>query len=429
MWRILMKNIFIILIATLLLGLMFLGCKKDEGIEPLGPITINGFVKDYRGNPVSGAVVLIPGKAAVTTTASGTFSIPNVTTPYDISVIVSSSKIAIVYRGLHRSDPKLLYMDYLPSTSYSTSISGTVPVLSGKTTIVYFVGGSRSYPGSVNPTTGAYTIYPNWYGTIDSLVGKLFVLRYEVNTSGLPIDYDAYGTKTLTVKNGVALSAQDLSGSDLVNPFESNISGSIARPADYTLNGRYIYTRFNNAYINLGAEYPPSSDNFVYTVPSIQEVTYAIYVQGSKISGSSTMYTYFMKHEITANSTGVTVPLNSSARLAIPLNNATNIDTLTQFTWSQGAGDGVNLVRIYPTSGSNPSYYIFTTGTGEKIPNFSAQALGLPANTAYAWSIQRYYPLTSIDDIASDTFRKMGQEWNKTYGYSYSETFNFTTKP
>jgi hypothetical protein len=247
--------------------------------------------------------------------------------------------------------------------------------------------------------------------------------------SGLPIDYDAYGTKTLTVKNGVALSAQNFSGSDLVNPFESNISGSIARPTDYTLNGRYLYTRFNNAYISLGGEYLPSSDDFVYTVPNIQEVTFAIYVQGYKTSGSYNLYSYFMKHDITANSTGVTVPLNASARLAIPLNNATNVDTLTQFTWSQGAGDGVNLVRIFPTSGSNPSYYIFTTGTGEKIPNFSAQALGLPANTPYAWHIQRYYPLASIDDIASDTFRKMGQEWNKTYGYSYSETFNFTTKP
>jgi hypothetical protein len=85
-------------------------------------------------------------------------------------------------------------------------------------------------------------------------------------------------------------------------------------------------------------------------------------------------------------------------------------------------------MMIFPASGSYPSYYIFTTGTNEKIPNLSAQALGLPANTAYKWMINRYYPLISVDDIASDAFRKLREEWNQSYGYSYSEVFNFTSR-
>jgi hypothetical protein len=420
-----MKNI----ITILLLSLVFFGCKKDSGTSPFVPITVNGFVKDYRGNPVSGATVLIPGKATVTTTASGTFSIADVTTPYDISVIFSSYKTAMVYRGLNKPDPKLLYMDYLPATSFSGTISGTVPVVTGKSTIVCFVDGSISYSATMDTTTGAYSITPNWYGTTDSLVGNLFILRYGVDASGLPIEYDAYGTKTLTLKNGATLTAQNFSAPDLVNPSESNISGTIVRPSDYIVSSRSLYLRFNNAYIALGSESSPSSDNFAYTVPSIQEITFAVYARASKTSGSSFMYSVLMKHDIVANSTGVSVPLYAPPSLTIPLNNSTNIDTLTQFTWSQGDGAGVNLMRVFPTSGSYPSYYIFTTGTVEKIPSFSAQALGLPANTAYKWMIYRYYPLTSIDDIASDTFRKLREEWNHTYGYSYSEVFNFTTKP
>jgi hypothetical protein len=429
MGKLFMKNILTMCISILLLGIIFFGCKKNEVIEPLGPITVNGFVKDYNGNPVSGAAVLIPGKATVTTTASGTFSIANVTTPYDITIIVSTSKTAIVYRGLNRPDPKLLYMTTLPTTNYSATISGTVPVASGKTTMVYFVGGSRAYGGTANPTTGAYSIYPYWYNGVDSLVGKLLVLRDTLNANALPIMYDAYWTKNLTIKNGATYSGQNFTALDAVNPAEAYITGSIVHPSDYPISSRQLYARFANAYIYLGNENSPSTDNFVYTVPSIPDITFAIYTYGYKTSGSFYMYSYIMKHDITAGSTGVTVTLNGSARLAIPLNNSTNIDTLTQFTWTQGEGSGVNLVRIYPTSSSNPSYYIFTTSTSEKIPNLSAQALGLPANTAYAWYVQRYYPLASIDDIASDTFRKMGQEWNKTYGYSYSETFNFTTKP
>jgi hypothetical protein len=425
MGKLFMKNILAIFISILVIGMIFFGCTKKTIIEPLGPINVDGFVKDYRGTPVSGAVVMIPGKATVTTTASGTFSFANVTTPYDVTVIVSSSKRAIVYKGLNRPNPKLLYTEYLPITQYSATISGTVPVVSGKTTKITFIGNLGSNYATTTAGTYSFTFY--WYGT-DSVVGKFFVLRYETNVSGLPVDYDAYWTKNMTLKNGVTYSGENFTAVDAVNPGETNISGSTVHPSDYTVSTRYLYARFADALLYFCYDPSYATDGFVFTVPSIQGLTFAIWTNGYQTSNSS-IFTANMQHDITAGSTGVTVTLNGASRPTIPINNSTNVDTLTQFTWTQGEGSGVYLIRIYPTSSSNPSYDIFTTSTIGTIPNLSAQALGLPSNTAYSWRVFRYYPLTTTDDVASDTYRTMSNYYNKTYGYSYSETFSFTTKP
>jgi hypothetical protein len=424
--KIFMKNILTIFISMLLLGMIFFGCSKKTIIEPLGPINVDGFVKDYRGNPVSGAFVLIPGKASVTTNASGTFSIANVTTPYDITVIVSAYKRAITYKGLSRPNPKLLYTDNLPTTQYYATISGTVPIVAGKTTKITYIGNLGS--NYTTTTTGTYSFTFYWYGGADSVVGKFFVLRYETNANGLPVDYDAYWTKNLTLKNGVTYSGQNFTAVDAVNPGETNISGSTVHPSDYTVSSRYLYARFADALIYFCYDPSYATDNFVFTVPSIQGLTFAIWTYGYQTSNSN-ISTYMMQHDITAGSTGVTVTLNGAPHPTIPINNSTNVDTLTQFTWTQGEGSGVYLVRIYPTSSSNPAYDIFTTSTSGTIPNLSAQALGLPSNTAYSWRVLRYYPLSTIDDVASDTYRTMSWYYNKTFGYSYSEIFNFTTKP
>lgn len=431
MEKLFMKNLLTILITTIILGITFIGCKKDEGPTATGPITVNGFVKDYYGQPVSGAAVIITGKTPVTTTASGTFSIPNVTIPYDISLIVSSTKTAVVYKGLSRSDPKLWYLG--PGTSvvyYNASISGTVPAASGKITRVIFVSGTNYSYTTADQTAGTYSLNISWREAIDSLAGKIYVLRYTTNTSGLPIDYDAYGSKVLTVKNGVTHSNQNFSVSDLSNPSETTMSGTIVRPTDYTLSYRTLNIQLDGALIYIAQEYTsPVPDNFSYIVPSVAGITFAVTVHASKTSTPNNPSSYFRKTGIAPGSSGVNIKLETAPHLALPLHNSTNVDTLTDFTWSQGGGEGINLVEFYSGVSTNPTYYIFTMGSSLRLPNFSALALGLPANTAYMWRVYRYLPVNSIDNAASDTFRNLLMFGTTDYGSSNSERFNFTTKP
>ncbi len=426
-----MKNILTICISLLMLGAIFFGCSKDEGPTASGPITVNGFVKDIYGTPVSGAAVIITGKTPTTTGAGGTFSIPNVTTPYDIALIVSSSKTAVVYKGLSRSDPKLFYLGVGATVvNNSAQISGTVPAASGKITRVLFVSGSNYSSTTADATTGNYSLSVYWRGTVDSLAGKIYVLRYTTNTAGLPIDYDAYGTKALTVKNGITYSNQNFLVADLSNPAETTIGGAIIRPTDYTLNYRTLYIKFDGALIYLAQEYTnPVPDNFSYIVPTITGITLAVSANATKISTPNNQSSSFTKMGITPGSSGVNVKLENGPRLALPLHNSTNVDTLTDFTWSQGGGEGVNLVEFLSGSSTNPTYYIFTMGSSLRIPNFSALALGLPQNTNYQWRVYRYLPVNTINNAASDTFRNLLMYQTSDYGSSSSERFNFTTKP
>jgi hypothetical protein len=439
-----MKNILTILISVIILGVIFFGCKKDEGPAAVGPITVSGFVKDLYGIPVANAAVVITGKTPVTTGASGEFSIPNVTTPYDISLIVSSSKLAVLYKGLSRSDPKLLYFGYSGGTTNSATINGTVPAASGKNTRVIFSSGSQIYSTYADQTTGTYSLPFYWIGTVDSVVGKLYILRYTTNVAGLPVDYDAYKDTSLTLKNGITSSGLNFAASNLSDPQDSNIGGTVTRNSSYSLSySRALYIKFNGGLIRFGTESSPASDAFSYHVPSISGMTFGVYASANKTSTPSNLYSNNYKTGITAGSMNVNVTLEAAPQLALPLNSATNVDTLTNFTWSQGGGSGVNLVAISPNSSSYPYYYIFTTGSNLNIQNYSALALGLPPSIAYTWQVYKFFPVTSyggnsasIDNSGSDQFRKLFMFALANYGcypsdlgFSISERFTFTTKP
>ncbi len=427
MWSIIMKNIFIIFIATLLLGFMFFGCEKEEGA--LGPITVSGFVKDYFGSPVSGAAVIIPGKSAVTTSAAGTFSIPNVTVPYDISVVVSTGKVAMIYQGLNRPDPKLLYLSF-PSISKSATITGTAPAASGRTTRIYFVSGANYSLATADPTTGAYTLNARWFDTSNTLIGKLILLRFSTDITGNPTTFDGYASKSLTVQNGASYSNQNFSTTEVVDPPDVTITGVVNIPAGYSISSRFLFIIFENAKIGLRSEYAPIvSNNFNFAVPNISGVQFGIRADASMSSTPNTIGTSFTKLGISAGSTNVNVTLESAPRLALPPHSSSNIDYNSEFTWSQGTGEGVNIVQMYSSVANSPRYYIFTRASNLKIPDFSVHGLGLPVNTLYSWSVYRYLPIPSTDYAASNTFIKWMREMTSDLGYTYSQTFTFTTKP
>ena len=128
--RILHLKQAIILSAVIISLLIGGGCGSDSPSEPQEDlptsITVNGFVKDFDGEPVSGVSVYVKGKTPSVTDANGAFSIADVTTPYEIRVILSTQQTGVIYQGLTRPDPTLLYFTSL-TTSKSATISGNVP--------------------------------------------------------------------------------------------------------------------------------------------------------------------------------------------------------------------------------------------------------------------------------------------------------------
>ena len=224
-----LKRVTILLSAFLFL-IMVVSCSEDspsESNETDQTITVSGFVKDIDGEPVSGVPVIIKGKAPVTTDANGAFTVSNVSKPYEARVIFSTDQAAIVYQGLTRSDPTLIYLG--TTSSYKTAtISGSVPPAAGKVTKVFFTSGSMAWSTNADQGTGSYSLDVNWKGTANSMTGKLQVLRWTQNSSGMPTQYDAYGfADNLTVSAGGNFPNNNFAVTDLTDPPEQNIS---ARP-------------------------------------------------------------------------------------------------------------------------------------------------------------------------------------------------------
>ena len=402
----------------------------DASVSAAQSIMVNGFVKDIDGEPISSVTVIVKGKTPTTTGANGAFSVSNVITPYEIRLILSTQQTAIVYQGLTRSDPSLLYFNST-TPNKSATITGSVPVAPGKTTLVFFVSGIKSWWTTADLVTGAYSINANWKGPEISYNGKLQVLRWTFNPNGSPSEYDAYGSKDLTISDGGLFSGKNFIATDFSDPSEQSISGSITRPtSSYAIRSKHLYLNFGNAYVSLWDEGGVGlTDIFSYTVPTITGATFEVDVDATISAIPNDRLSYYQKKGITGGTSGINIVLANAPQLNLPVHNGTGIDTTTQFLWAQGGGTGVNFVYIGPTFGSGPTYYLITAESSTTIPNLGPQGLGLPSNVAYVWWITRFFPVSTIDDAASDSFIPLINGNGGETGRGVSEMFNFTTHP
>lgn len=392
-------------------------------------MTVNGYVKDADGEPMSGITVLVKGKTPTTTGADGSFMIQDVVAPYELRIILSTEQTAIVYQGLTRSDPTLLYLGSTTADK-TANISGFVPAAAGKKTLVCFVSGTKSWYTTADPVSGFFSFTASWKGSVTSYTGNLFVLRWTPNANGLPTTYDAYGSKNLTISAGGTFGNNNFVEGDFSDPAELNIDGSIVLPTgSYTITNKQLQINFGNAYVYIAGEGGAGlTDNFSYTVPSISGATFEVDAVATVSATPNSRLSFYQKKGITGGSSGITVTLEGAPQLNLPVHNGTAIDTTTQFLWAQGGGTGVNMVQMIPNAlGTGPTYYIFTAGNTTNIPNLSPQGMGLPAGVNYRWAVLRFFPVSSIDDAASDLFVPLITGHAGDNGRVYSETFNFTT--
>ncbi len=423
-------TILLVFAFVLPLVVVGFGCKNDDSTAPgVTTITVSGFVKDYDGEPISGVVVIIRGSTPVTTAGDGSFSVANVTAPYDLSVVLGTQNTVVIFKGLTRSDPTLSYSVSL-ATLKTATITGTVPGAAGKTTIVFFVSGTKAWRVTANQATGDFTINATWYGSTGSYVGKLYVLRWTLGPNNLPLVYDAYGERALTISSGGTFANNNFVVGDLTDPAEQSISGTINRPTTaYTLTGKQFYLNIGSAYVVVAGESGTLTDNFSYNVPSIAGALFGVNTFATLTTTPTNRLAFAYDAGITPGTSNEVVNLLTAPQANLPAHNGTGIDTSTAFLWTAGGGTGIYLISIAPTAGVHPAYLIYTQSTTVTIPNYSAQGLGLPANTPYQWQLVQYYPVASVDAVASPTFLSLFRGNQGDYGFGISEIFAFTTKP
>jgi hypothetical protein len=392
-------------------------------------IKVTGKVVADDGKPLAGVPVVILGKATAIADAAGSFSIDDVTAPYDITVLDSPDKIATTYKGLTRTDPTLFaFWSSSGAPSRHAAVSGT---LSGGTypqpalhfTQVLFSSPDTTATTSTTGTTPNYTWSSlSWNGPV-STTGRLSAMQVRT-VGGLPAEYKGFGKRdNVTITDGGSFTAQNFSMSAVSG---QTMSGNIAAPGGYNLDFRALHLNIApKASMQLLFQ-SSNAASFSYLAPNIPATTLTLYVQATK-SGVSSIYAY--KSGLAANATGVNVTLPAPPEANTPAAAATGVNTASSFSWSAMSGS-VYYLDVWP-SGTGIEYVVVTSGTSATIPDLSTVGFGLPHSAGYKWDVTALAPFASVDAAAVPSFPDAVDSndlsVDSAQGYSYNRTF--TTSP
>jgi hypothetical protein len=186
--------------VALLAGVLLAACNGQE--------TVNGSVIDVNGQHFAGETVLISSgtfKRSAVTDADGAFSVPNVPTPYNATIVNSAGQFAIEYQGLTRPDPTLRDEILIASNRRATLAGqltgGNYPEPPDYDTAFAFESPQTLQQfGYQYLPAGSYTLPIQWTGPTTT-TGVFYALQIHRVSAGsaLPADYSGYGTLSSVV--------------------------------------------------------------------------------------------------------------------------------------------------------------------------------------------------------------------------------------
>lgn len=384
------------------------GSSSGEGgvVEPGKPMTVTGTIVSY-GVGLPNVPVVVAGKPAVNTSTLGTFTVTDVTAPYDVAFAVKtndSQPRVTVYQGLTRPDPTLVAL----GTNGELRPNGTtVPTLTGKvsgangpnwgrTPIVSFGGPNRGAGfASVDVATGNYTMsgtdVPTWYGAT-SITGSLHASLVLDNAAPVTAWYAKIDNVALT--GGTAATDKNIT---LASVPVGQLEATITAPQKYNDPTKAV--------VNMGIRYTAGAGYFVKSsntgqfpltvkrpVPLVNGGSYQVscgYAAGGDAEAS------FARATTAATESGkVMMALADPPAQMAPDAGATGVAHTASFTFAKFP----NGIQRFALGGNNqPSVTIVTAATSITIPDLTPFAITIPSGVELAWRVAGFSPVASMD--------------------------------
>ncbi len=404
-------------------------------IEAPATITVSGrVVAAFSGKPLDNIEVFIEGHSSVKTKANGQFTISNVTAPYDLIAIKSSSKVVMIYQGLTRTDPIIFFQGFSEgSKTKSAKIEGTVsggaayPLPPSYVSKIVAVDTSQNegitYTAGISDKTGAYKYLAKWRNDSTTTI-DMHALQWK-EAAGVPVAYTGYGKLT-----GIALTDGDmLKNQDIVLQAigSTRFKGHVSVPNAYEVDSKKMYINFDNKSFMRTVKDSSSKLDFDYPSPQIAGAKLDLELSARNANSHSLRFLT----GLALNTGPINIEIPKAAEPLKPDNNATEIDNSTSFSWSSFANGiyFVEIVRSFDLSHDQPFYYFYTKDTSITIPDLTAFGLELPKSTEYEWDIVGIAPYKSVDQAAalepfSDTYYTQPD-----VQFSHSELRKFKTAP
>ena len=353
--------------------------------------TITGKVLGESSSPLSGIKIVIQGKTA-TSAAEGTFSIPDIALPYDVSAVLDGPEagaypLVTSYLGISATTLTISLFtaqDHPSTASVSGSVTGGT---NGQTyaTLAAAASGSPSISGSSGTlgTDTTYTALVSWARAQPTQAVTVYGLEY-APSSGIPTSYPAFGKSTaVNVTDGAQVMNVPLPLSSLAAA--GTVSGTFVAPAGYTLKSRGVEVDVAaNAPFDFAEQ--SGATSFSFTTPPIEGATFTLTGEARGMPGELSIGTRSFPAGTSAS--GITVTLPTPPTLLTPAANATGVNGATEFSIAPGITSGCSyFVALAPGATGAPYYRLSTAATMFHFPDLSAIGLSPPAGATYTWSV------------------------------------------
>ncbi|HSN92122.1 MAG TPA: carboxypeptidase-like regulatory domain-containing protein [Anaeromyxobacteraceae bacterium] len=355
------------------------GSASSTLLPPLaGPITVAGWVVDHEGAGYAGATVIV-GDQSTISGADGSFSIPSVTPPYDVTVIAdlsaSGGKIS-VYRGVTTAGPVLSFVRAL--TSRSATVQGRVTYES------VGVPGTKVFGPLLSTTAGTngdYSLFTVWTGAASETVTHRALL-VGLDASARPSGY-LFGSRAVTVTAGATVTGQDIA---LGAVSSGHVTGATTPQGDldYTTSRFAMVAHFTDGTVFTVYDRSFSFEDalvgaFDVIVPTLPDATVRLAYGVSGTSGGRAR----AKARVAPGQTGVALALPLIPTATAPADGATGVGYGTPFTWTGANAGGMDYLDVDCAGGV--SYRIYGGGTSATLPDLSAYGVTLAPGVSCTW--------------------------------------------
>jgi hypothetical protein len=396
---------------------------------PPATVTVSGTVFGIDNQPAAQSSVLVSGAVIVQTKSDGTFSVPDVKAPYDLTVVNLEKSRVLVYKGLTATTLQIYPYDWSSSGS-NTPVSGLItggsnlptPANVRTTAILYDPAQQTSFSGMVD-ANNRYT-FGGFESTPSSKTVNVHAFQFEVDAAGLPTRFTGFGERL-----GLNFTNPSVDTNIHLGPVENaTLSGSASGPAGYTLFKQVRIKFASGGGWNTPSD--PSSSTSTLVVPNIPTTTLIFRAIASKPG----TYSQTSLRGVQPNTTGINLIVPEPPTVTAPASAAVGVDLSTAFTWDSVIG-GVQVLSVSPQgvvpSVSNPEYVIVTNEKSATLPDLSSFGISFPSAKKYSWSVYSDSSYKDANAYATSPFGTPpllpGLTTLSSFGYTVSQTF--TTAP
>ncbi|HZW89177.1 MAG TPA: hypothetical protein VFF12_08880, partial [Myxococcaceae bacterium] len=243
-------------------------------------------------------------------------------------------------------------------------------------------------------TASSYSFDVLWAAPA-TITGSVHALQWKIDGNNTVTDYVAHGAKSgVSLTNAATVNGTDLS---LTAPTIDTVSVTATPPPGHEIFLRNVVLSFDDgAFISVSGD---QLDGGALAVPVPSNIGAKALVQFRSVSGDLSTESDAQLSGLSPGTTGATLSLPPPAHLTTPANNATGVDTGTDFVWTPVSS--AFHVLFLGGSANDPGYGIVTGGSRVRIPDLSAHGLGLPSGHNYDAVLVAYGPYASLDAFAA----------------------------